>query len=360
MTEFNTAEENNGGKFTSLFAFIYLIITGADILFRTNIVSQSGIMLSLVSELAVPFAVMIIYYMYLSSMGENGNKGALLIIIPTTLSVVSGYMSDNFSATLSALFAFLSPTLASAVIYCTATKKDTRATACAGASFIMFAMSALETVLAIFIAATEKGVRFGTVLFDGLSAFIDEVIMIYMETLSAAAAMYGITDISQLSQGTEYLEETLISTIATAPAVMCAVYFFVVYICTRVADYLSVTLGVYDTRKFTRFAVSRIVNTIFHVCAVIIMFSILFENKTSAFTFGIFSILIVLLPNYIILGLRRIFEKLIRVMPKGAASLIVMLILFAGFMISSYILILVIVFFGTAEYRASRINPIIR
>lgn len=358
MTENSNRTENAGRKYMLIFAFIYTIITCADIFSYITGIYNNSVSAASAAGIAVPIAIMLVYYLFLLSVGKGTEKGALLILVPVSFCCICGYIFKFTPSVTDALFGVLSPTLAAAAVYFISKRTSSVAYCCAGASFLQFLLSVLKTAITVAFTATTENISFGTVIFDSINTFINEFITLYTQALASATAIYPGVDVQTLAAGTKQLEGVLISTIALSPALICAMLFFETYVFTKIAG-LAVKLFGFEDAGFGRFTVSEVTNILFHVFAVIFMFSILFESTVSAFTTGILSVIIVLLPNYIILGIRRIFTKLSRLLSKGVCVLILLFIAFAGLMISPYLLILIVVFFGTSEYRSAKnISPL--
>ncbi len=358
MPEINNTEENNSKKYAPLLVLFYTVISCVQIFSSVGGIFQSSLSVSLATGIICPFLTMLLYYLYLHSLGKDANKGALLIIIPTLFCIFSGYWFADYLSALYALTGYLSTTLAAAVIYLVSVKSKQRSAACATASFLMLVFSVLETVIPLFAMSITRNISIDTLLFDSISSFISEVIMQYNATLSSAASMFAAPDFQLSAQDAEYLENVLVSTIAISPAILCAAYYFAIYVFTRIADRVSVRLGITNEPVFGKYEISGVTNTVFNIAAVIIMFSILFANSMSPFIYGVLSVLIVILPGYLILGIRRIYNKLARLMSRSFSILIVAAIIFGGFMISYYLLILIIAFFGTSEYRACKSSTV--
>ncbi len=354
MSEINKTEETDVRRYPTILALLYTAVSCAMVFSSVSGISATGIETVLATRMAFPFLTMLFYYLYLHSLGENARRGALLIIIPTVLCPVLGYMTGNSMSALYAIFDILSPTIAAGAVYYAFKTNGRVSSACASASFLMLISTLLETLLPLYALSLEVGISVKTLLFDSLSAYIEEVKLIYVQTINSTMSMLGEEQITAAAQSTEYLESMLVTLIALSPAIMCAINFFYVLIFTKISDRISTAFGITKKPSFGRFEVGGITNFVFNITATIIMLSILFENGMSDFTCGVLSILIAVLPNYLILGVRRIFRKLRRVLSKGVAVLIVILIIVAGFMLSYYLLLLVLSFFGTSEYRAQK------
>ncbi len=353
MPETNNMEEKRAGNTAPLFAILYSVLT-LIVIFS----SVGGFSASLAGTgIVCPLLTMLFYYEYLTALGENVRQGALAVIVPTVFSVIAGFWFNDFYSAFSVMLSVLSHTLASFAVY-SASKNNSRSWACTTAAFVLLAFSLLGTVFPVIVTAVIKGVSFSTVLFDTLSAFVSDTVVQYTAALESASSMLQNTAITAQTVPAEYLESVLSSILVLSPAIMYAVFFFGIYIFTRIADFVSRVSGVSEKNSFGSFIVSPLTNRIFNISAIIVMLSLLFETEISAFTFGVLSVLILVLPNYVILGIRRIYGKLSRVMSGGAALAVLAFILLAGLALSSYLLIMIIVFFGTSEYRASVIRII--
>ena len=350
MTENST--ENTGRKYTAFFALLYTAITCGDIFAYMNGLYNSSFSAAFVAGIAVPFATMLAYYLMLMSLGRKAYNGAIAILAPTLFCCISGYLLNDRTGLYESLFSFLVPTIASVTVYIISKHNGSVSSRCAGAAFVQFIISAARVCALGAITAYSSKMRFSTVVFDGINGFVNEFISVYRQALDSASALYPGADTAMLNASAEHLEEMLISTVTLTPAIICAVMFFEIYIFTKVANYAARLAGLTDTRE--KFEVSSVTNVIFHICVVLLMLSLLFESETSGFTFGVMSILIFLIPNFLILGARRIFKKLTGVMSRAAGVVLMVFILFAGLMFSPYLLILIVTFFGTSEYRASK------
>jgi len=354
ITEANNKEGNDRGKYSALLALFYTVLSCAAVIFSVSGVFAARVEMTVATGIAIPFLTMLLFYLYLHSLGENANKGALAVIIPVVLCPIIGYMTESWGSVLYAVFGVISPTVAAAAVYIAGKTNGQRSSACASASFLMLVFTALETVLSLYTVSREIGVSIGTILFDSLSEYIEKVKLIYIETMNSATSMLGTQGVAMTMQDAEFIESMLATVIALTPALMCAINFFYVYIFTRLADRISTVFGITEKPVFGRFEITGVTNIVFNIAATVIMFSILFESGLSPFTCGVLSVLIVVLPGYLILGTRRIFGKLTRVLSKGVAAGVLILIYAAGFVMSYYLLLLIISFFGTSEYRAAR------
>lgn len=353
MPTTNTPVKNTKG-ITPLLAVLYTVFSCVSIFVSVSGISTSTLLLSLLSGFPSMLVVMFFYYGFLMSLGENSNKGAYLIIIPTLFALFAGYIFSNAEITLSALLDFVSASVTAAVIAYCSNKKESRAFACSAAAFTMFVFSILGSFISLLILSVSNSISIGTLLFDGISDFIDAYIAIYNDAAATISSMYTGTDNPVMFASTEYLTRQLTSIIALSPALMYSFLFFASFIFTYIADALCKKIGITEEYSFKQYRVSSLTNLIFTIVGIITMLSILFEENMSAFTCGILSVLIILLPHYIILGIRRIFTLLKNRFSKGASVTLLLVIGAFGISLSPALLVLVVLFFGTTEYRTSK------
>lgn len=351
MPEINNTEENGTKNYSTLTALLYAAVSCTAVFSSVSGIFASSTKTVLGTGIVFPFLIMLLYYLYLHALGEKANSGALLIIVPALLCPILGYMSNDWISALYAVLGVLSPTLAATMVYLASIRSKQRSAACASASFLMLLFTMLETILPLYILSLTHKISMKTILFDTIDTYIENVKSIYFDAMNTASSLIGTEQIQLSAADTEYFENTLMTTIALSPAILCAVYFFSVFIFTKIADPVAVKLGITKERAFGKYEVSGTANTVFNITVTVIMLSILFSSGMSSFTCGVLSVLIVVLPNYLILGTRRIFGKLQRVVSTGVATIIIAVIFAVGFAISYYLLLLILSFFGTSEYR---------
>lgn len=354
MQTTNTQKRDIKG-ISSLLAVLYTVFSCISIFVSVSGVSTSTLALSLLSGIPSMLVIMFFYYSFLMSLGENINKGSYLIIIPVLFAVFTGYIFSNAEITLSVLLDFISASVTAAVIACCSNKRESRAFACSVAALTLFAFFLLGVFISLLILSVSNSISIGTLLFDGISDFIDVYIAIYNDAASTIASMYANTsENAVMLANTEYLTRQLTSIIALSPALIYSFFFFTVFVFTYIADAICKRFNIAGEYSYKQYRVSGLTNFIFTVVGIITMMSILFEENMSAFTCGALSVLITLLPHYIILGIRRIYSLFVKRFSKVASVALIVIISAFGISLSPALLILVVLFFGTTEYRVSK------
>lgn len=353
MTENLRTPENSVGKLAPITGILYILFSFAIILTSFGIIPSSNTSTVLTSGMLGTLFIAFFYYAFLMSLGENGNKGALLVIPPVVFAAVVGFALSNTEVALFSIIEVLSATLTSAVLYNGAYKKALRSDVCSHAAFVLLVFSLLEITIMLFLISSANNISMTTLLFDTTERFIKDYSAVYMELLEKAVSS-GAVGAADLAISMEYIEAEITSVIALLPAILFIVYFCFAFVFTYIADALTKRLGILPEYRFGRYEVSTTVNVLFHIFGIIVILSTFFEENVSAFSIGMLSVVLTLLPHYIILGLRRLFVMLRKRLTVLASIIVSLLIVFVGLYLFSTILILVIVMFGTTEYRLSK------
>ncbi|MBR5307698.1 MAG: hypothetical protein IKU43_02930 [Clostridia bacterium] len=347
-------EKNNR---TAVFALLFTAVSIFEILLPITGATGTALAASPIFGIVCSFLIMLLYYCFLMSLGEKSNKlasGLGILALPIAALCVVGVMTDSSELLLYRCLGFIAYAATSAVIYRKALGKQSRADASAVAAFVMLLFAGLEIAIPLFISAAERGVSVSTVIFDGIDSFISEFVSLYTATLSEVAAMNPAINPAMLTVNEKMLTDSLITYIALMPSILYAVYFFAMLIFGYIADFLCKRMAVYGEYAFGRFNVSPTAHIIFNIFGTLTVISLLFESSLSPFTFGVMNVLIALLPNYIVLGIRKIHRILSKKTAPIASVIIITAVTVFGLSLSPFLLILAVIFFGTSEYRQSR------
>ena len=359
MSEINTPLRDSK-KPTPAFAVLYILLSCLSVFIKTSSVQFDSLLASFVTGPVLSMAAMLMLYLCLMSLGDNGRIAALLVIIPTLFAPLSGYLCGSYEGCLYALTDMLSSALVAAILYYACKRSENRSFACALGAFVISAFSILESAVSCIFSAMQQQVSFGTMLFGKITDITDAYIKAYTDSMNAVASLYNLTDASSvIISDTEYLRSSLTLLFALTPALLYVFGFVAVYVFSYIADYACKTVGITENYCFGKFEVSRTANTIFNITWLVLVLSIFFGGST-AFSCGIISVFLILLPNYIILGIRRIYGMLKRKLSGGISVLIIFAIGLFGMFFSSTLLIFVLIFFGTAEYKTEKAKKFIR
>lgn len=358
MSEINTPPKDVK-KLTPVFAVLYILLSCLSVFIPVSGLSFDSLIAAFLTGPVLSMAAMLMLYGCLMSLGENGRTGALLVIIPTLFAPLTGYLCRNYAGCLYALLDMLSSAFVSAIVYYSCKKSENRSFACALGAFVISALSIFATAVSCLLSAIQEQVSFGTMLFDRIAEIIDVYIQAYTDSLNAVASLYSLTDVSSaIAANAEYLKGALTLLFALTPAILYVIGFMTVYIFSYIADHACKAFGITENYCFGKYEVSKTANTIFNILCFALIFSIFFDGSFSAFSCGILAVFLVLLPNYVILGIRRIYGMLKRKLSGGICVLIILAVGMFGIFLSPTLLIFILIFFGTAEYRSSKAGNI--
>lgn len=309
-------------------------------------------------QIVCSLGITVLFFSLLVSLGDTASTAIFAVLVPIIASWIISFTlhgtGDMLITNLLALSGIICSTLTAVIIYYSGYRKGSVANACSTASFMMLVFSVLEVFILLLIKAMVDSKSIHTVLFDSISYYISEYSRVYLELL-ASSPIYSSSAIDTATLSAT-LEDSLTLIIALLPAILCAAYFFVVFVITRICGRFTKAIGLTEVYPFEKFMVSGLINAVFTVAGIIVLFSLLFESAISSFTCGIISVIITLLPNYLILGIRRIMGKLRRIFSVLFTAVILIVIFLAGMAISPFLLIVVITYFGISEYRHTKFD----
>lgn len=293
----------------------------------------------------------------------TGRRGFTIIIIPMALTAVTGYASDSAHAAVLELISVISYAASAAVISQGFAAKKNKAYICALGSFTMTVFTLMSTAIDFLIAANAASVRFTTFFFDSVEKFINSYIELYGAMMENAAnslpQIYAQT--ATLPEiNTEALHSSLTLIITLLPAFMYCLYFALCFICASLINICNRKFNLVPGVRFGKYNVSGITHGVFTILGTILVFSLFFEAELSAFTLGVLSVLIAILPHFIIFAYRFLYKKLYRLCGKAGSVILLAIITGVCFAMAPYLTLLVLSFIGTHEYRAQRIIKIIR
>lgn len=293
----------------------------------------------------------------------TGKRGLPIVILPIAYTAVSGYFSGSVQGTLIALASLASYAVTSAVISGSYAAKKNKAYICALGGYIMTLFSLAATALDFLLSAKAASVRFTTFFFDAIEKFINaytELMRTMMENaVNSLPQIYAQTvTIPEINAEAMYSSLSLVITLL--PAIMYCLYFAMCFICTSLINVCNKKLSLVPGVSFGKYNISGITHGIFTVIGTIVVFSLFFEAQLSSLTLGLLSVLIAILPHFIIFAYRFLYKKLFRLC--GKAGSVILLVFISGFCLTMapYLTLLVLSFIGTYEYRTQKIIKIIR
>lgn len=290
-------------------------------------------------------------------------RGLPIVILPMAYAAVSGYLSGSVQGTVVALASELSYAVTAAVISGSYAAKKNKAYICALGAFIMTLFSLAATVLDFWLAAKAVSVRFTTFFFDAIEKFINaytELMRTMVENAQNSLPQIYAQTVVVPEIDAEAVYSSLALLITLLPAIIYCLYFAMCFICTSCINICNKKFALVPGVHFGKYNISGITHGIFTVIGTIVVFSLFFEAQLSAFTLGLLSVLIAILPHFIIFAYRFLYKKLFRLC--GKAGAVILLVFISGFCLAMapYLTLLVLSFIGTHEYRAQRIIKIIR
>ncbi len=293
----------------------------------------------------------------------TGRRGYPIVIVPTVFTAVSGYLSGSPDGTLLALISVISYAACAAVIYEGYASRKNKALICALGGFVMTCFSVISSAVSFLLAAKLAGMRFTTFIFESLDKLINAYITLYETVLenavNALPEVYAAQ--AQLPEiDTEAMYSSLTLIITLLPAIMYCIYFALCFICASLVNRTNKKLALIPDALFGKYNVSGVTHGIFTLLGTILVFSLFFDSKLSSFTLGILSVVIAILPHFIIFAYRRLYRGFVRFCGKGGAVILLTVISGAAFFMAPFLALCILAFIGTHEYRAQRIIKIIR
>ncbi len=138
------------------------------------------------------------------------------------------------------------------------------------------------------------------------------------------------------------------------PACVMAFYTFFGFFLTGSVSLTAKKSGTEYPARDEEYGVGGVTSAVFSITTTIAILTLLFSGRFATFHAVVLSIVIALAPHFIILGYRRIYRLLCRVVPKAAAVIIAIVSTLFIFSLAPLILLFLLVTFGTSEYRSMR------
>ena len=362
MSENLTSPKGISAKLSWSTGIIFILLTFTSSLTTITGISSGTLISSLSTGIIGTLFTTFFFYAFLMSLNDKGNKGALLIILPVVFTAILGFAFSKNETALYIILETISACIVAAFLYRNAREKKSRAEACAVIAFVFTVFSIFELALSLLILSGSINVSITTLLFDGIEDLINISVTLFTDALGKAGQInpaYALSA-SEISMNLEYFETQLVLTIALLPAIIYISLFFVAFLFTYVSDCLCRIFGIIGENVFGKFTVSTVSHVLFNILGFVVVFSLLFEESTSPFSCGVLSALLALLPNYIILGFRRVFGIFEKRMSKVGAVFAIIIASVIGLYLSATLLLFIIVIFGTSEYRICKHGSVVK
>lgn len=284
----------------------------------------------------------------------KGQKALWITVISIVTAILAGgYFGNILEGTLTAIN-FLAVGLCAFTVFNGYKNSEQKSALCTYSAFVFTVFELVRIVISIFTAALQSNVKFTTMLFGTLEKIINSYIGYYTELLENAAKLSPELYAQTPSVDQSLLYSSMATLLALSPALLFVGYFAVSFITTTLIDRFNRKYRVLSGKKFLSYDISFPVYLLFMIFGTIYIFSMFFEYTLSPITCGILSVVIALLPHFVILAYRKLYAFFSKLSGKFGAVIFLLIISGAGFVFLSQLYLYILAFIGTAEYRRKR------
>lgn len=339
--------------YTVLFGCIAILISAFKIVYTTL---QGSVELPTLLPISGIFGTFLLFFALLNLFMYKGKMALWITAISIITAIITGIYFENILGGTLVAISLLSVGLCACLVYSGYKKGEQKSSLCAYSSFVFTIFELLRVAALIFVTALRNNVKFTTLLFGMLEEIINSYIGYYIALLENAAKLspelYAQTPIID----TTLLYSSMATMLALIPAILFTGYFAVNFIAATLFDKLNKKHNIISGRSFSKYDVSFIVYVLFMVFGTIYIFSMFFEYTLSPATLGVLSVVLALLPHFVILAYRRLYVFFSRLSGKFGAIVFLLIISGAGFIFFSQLYLYILAFIGTSEYRRNRIE----
>lgn len=345
MSDTTNLTKSQRNIYSFLYAAVYIIAS------VTAICAVGGIVYS---PLLAPICYLVSVLGLSSLFMSAGKKWLYVLAFPAIALCAYAFKFGDLQNSLICALDCVSAVTVSACIYFLYKKGERKSVICALGSASALVFEIISVATSVAFAAVKGSMKFGTVLFNTFDEIIQSYINMYIGLLENMAKispeLYAQTP--QVNTDMLYTSFTLI--IALMPALIYCIYFFVTFASCTLADISNKKHGFIPDRRFANYDISEITNVIFTIFGTILIFTLLFGSELSGFTLGVLSVVIVILPHFVVFGYKRIYRICERLCGKGGAILLILVLSVAACIFALQFFLFLLAFFGTSEYRMAK------
>ncbi len=353
MSKRKQISKTKSNIYAALFCCIAILISAFKIVYA--ILKDSYALPALLPVSGI-FGTLLLFLSLLILFMFKGKKALWVTAISIVTAILAGwYFGNLLEGTLVAL-SFLSVGLCALLVYSGYKKGEQKSSLCAYSSFVFTIFEVLRVVILILVVALKNNVKFTTLLFSTLEEIINSYIGYYIALLENAAKLYPELYTQVPTVDSVLLYSSVATLFALIPAILYVGYFAVNFIVTTLFDRLNRKYKVLPGRKFSKYDISFIVYLLFMIFGTIYIFSMFFEYTLSPATLGVLSVVLALLPHFVILAYRRLYAFFSKLSGKFGAIIFLLIISGAGFIFFLQLYLYILAFIGTSEYRRMRIE----
>ena len=344
----------NKAKFYTIFSYcVVTLISACKIAYS---VPQSSPYFPSLVPLSGLFGTSLLFLSLLFLFMFEEKKAFRSIVLPIIAAILSGiYFENILDGTLVAI-SFLCVGFCSYLIYSGYKNGEQKSTLCSYSSFVFTIFELLKVVILISVTAISKNVKFTSLLFSTLEEIINSYTGYYVALLENATKLSPelYTQIPSVDQSSLY--SSMATVLSLIPAILYVAYFVVNFITVTIFDRMNCRYNVIKGKKFSKYDIAFTVYLFFMIFGTVYVFSMFFEYSLSPATAGILSVVLALLPHFVILAYRRLYAFFLKFSGKTGTVVLLFILSGTGFVFLMQLYLYILAFIGTAEYRRIRMN----
>ncbi len=336
----------------NMYSLLYAVVYITASLAGAGIIGEAQSSLPLLSPICYLVAILGLSSLLMSA----GKRGLYVVILPLLALCIYAFSVGTPQNAVICAIDCISAAAVSAFIYFGYRKGERKSLICALGSAVALLFELATIAASVIFSALDSGVRFGTMLFESLDGMIRSYIDLYIELMENMANISPELYTQTPSVNTDLLYSSFILIITLLPAIIYCMHFAIIFLSCSLVDASNKKRGFIPDRRFEPYDIHGVTNVVFTIFGIILIFSLLFDSELSGSALGILSIVIAILPHFVIFGYRRIYRICVRLCGKGGAILLIAILSAVACVFAFQFFLCILAFFGTSEYRMAKLE----